>query len=75
MTGGELPGRLADAEHQFKFAIGVNPQDAEAQNNLGVLYTQQGKDRKESPDILPLPGANVLQAEKIRALHHTTHDH
>ena len=33
----------ANAEKQFKAAIALDPQYAEAQNNLGVLYGQLGK--------------------------------
>ena len=35
-------GQTANAESNFKTAIALDPQYAEAQSNLGVLYGQQG---------------------------------
>jgi len=38
-------GRLAEAELSFKKAMSIDPKDAEAQSNLGVLDSQQRKER------------------------------
>lgn len=37
-------GKLDKAEQEFKGALLINPQDAEAQDNLGVVYSRQGDD-------------------------------
>ena len=36
-------GRVTQAEKEFKAALGIEPQFAEARNNLGVLYGRQGR--------------------------------
>ena len=42
-------GRIDEAIREYQAALRINPDDAEAHYNLGVVYGQQGRTRRGDP--------------------------
>ena len=60
--------RTSDAATEFKRAVDLKPQYAEAQYNLGVAYLQLGKKSDAEEVMHTLAGINAELAEKLKQL-------